>query len=279
MESNIKSNGDLRKSILKMDGTGATFEVLEYEELRGGEDVGSSIALFFMKEAKIKLRQVKIVLQNSSVKLEAGALHFLKGNIEMDSKMGGVLGLGKKLFSSKVTGETVFKPTYKGSGEIYLEPSFGHYTFIKLYNEEVIVDDGLFYACDDTIEVGAFMQKNLSSAMLGNEGLFQTKIKGNGIVVLELPVPESEIIKYTLNNETLKVDGNFAILRTGNIDFTVEKSSKSIIGSATSGEGFLNVFRGTGEVWLAPTSSIYNNLKIRGLSGMTNPGGTSNTKA
>lgn len=265
-------------SILKMDGENVSFEVLEYDYLKGSRDIGSAVGLFYMKEAHIKLKQVRILLNNSSVKLEAGALHFLKGNIEMDSKMGGMLGLGKKLFTSKVTGETVFKPIYRGSGEIYLEPSFGHYDIIKLNNEEIIVDDGLFYACEDSIEIGAAMQKNLSSAMLGNEGLFQTRIKGRGIVVLELPVPEDEIMKYTLNNETLKVDGNFAILRKGNIEFTVEKSSKSLIGSATSGEGFLNVFRGTGEVWLAPTQSIYRNLRMSGLYGMTNPGGSSNTK-
>lgn len=84
-------------------------------------------------------------------------------------------------------------------------------------------------------------------------GLYQTRIEGSGIVVLKVPVPESEIFKCILINDTLKVDGNFAILRTGNIEFSVEKSSKSIIGTAVSGEGMVNVYRGTGEVWLVPT--------------------------
>lgn len=255
-----------------------SFEVLEYPELHGGKDIQSAIMFSFMKDAEIRLRQIKINLNGGAVKLESGALNFLKGNIEMESKMGGILGLGKKLISSKVTGETVFKPRYSGTGEIFLEPTFGHYALVQLENEEIIVDDGLFYACEDGIEVGVAAQKNLSSAIMGNEGIFQTKICGTGIVVLEIPVPETEIMKYTLSNDVLKVDGNFALLRSKGVEFSVEKSAKSIIGSTTSGEGFLNVFRGTGEVWLAPTQYVYNKISLSGIFGMTNPSGKSNTK-
>lgn len=254
----------------------STFQVLEYDELMGGKDIETSIMISFMKEAHIKLRQVRILLEESSVKIEAGALHFLKGNIDMQSKVGGIMGFGKKLISSKVTGETAFKPSYSGTGEMFLEPSFGHFALIELEDEEIIVDDGLFYACEEGIEVGAAMQKNFSSSFFGKEGLFQTKLSGSGIAVLEIPVPENEIFKCRLVNDVLKVDGNFAILRSGTLDFTVEKSSKSIIGTTTGGEGLLNVFRGSGEVWLIPTAAIYNKLKGRGLSSMMNPGGNIN---
>lgn len=261
-----------------MTGRNCSFEVLEYQELHGGKDIQSAFMFSFMKDAKIRLRQVKINLNGGSIKLESGALNFLKGNIEIQSNMGGILGLGKKLLSSKITGETALKPNYTGNGEIFLEPSFGHFALIQLENEETIVDDGLFYACENSVEVGVAAQKNLSSAIMGNEGIFQTKLYGTGIVVLEIPVPETEIVKYTLNNDVLKVDGNFALLRSKNVTFSVEKSSKSIIGSATSGEGFLNVFRGTGEVWLAPTQYVYNKISLSGILGMTNPGGKSNTE-
>ena len=192
----------------------------------------------------------------------------MKGNIKISSKTGGVLGFGKKLISSKLTGETVFKPTYSGTGEIFLEPSFGNFALIELEDDEIIVDDGLFFACESSVEVGVTIQRNLSAALLGDETLCQTKISGSGIVALEIPVPESEIFKCILIDDTLKVDGNFAILRTGNIEFTVEKSSKSIVGSVTSGEGLVNVYRGSGEVWLVPTKSVYSDLKIKGLNEM-----------
>ena len=36
------------------------------------------------------------------------------------------------------------------------------------------------------------------------------------------------------------------------LDFTVERSGKTLVGSAASGEGLVNVYRGTGRVLLAP---------------------------
>ena len=61
-----------------------------------------------------------------------------------------------------------------------------------------------------------------------------------------------ELIEITLQNDVLKVDGNFAIAWSGSLDFTVERSGKTLIGSAASGEGLVNVYRGTGRVILAP---------------------------
>lgn len=277
MKSNLNSNKDLITVIDKVENERLSIEILQYDDLTGGNSATDSMMLYFMKKSNVKLRQVKMTMKNTAVRLEAGALYMLKGNIEMDNKMGGLIGLGKKFLKSSVTGETTFKPTYKGSGELYLEPSYGHYVIIELENEEVIVDDGVFYACEDTVDVGVFMQKNLSSAVLGNEGLFQVKLSGSGFVVLEVPVPKEEILEVELNNETLKVDGNFAILRTEGVIFTVETSSKSLIGSATSGEGLLNVFKGRGKVWLVPTEIAYRRLGY-GVSSMSNPGGSSNTK-
>ena len=253
------------------------FQVLEFDCLEGAKDVGTALGLQIMNDSGIKLRQVRIILEDSSVKLESGALSYMKGEIEVKTKTGGVVGLGKKFLNSKLTGETMFKPTYEGTGEIFLEPSFGHFALIELEDEEIIVDDGLFYACEEDVEVGAAMQKSVSSMLFGNEGIYQTSISGSGIVVLEIPVPESEIFKCKLFNDTLKVDGNFAVLRTSNVKFTVEKSS-SLIGSVTNGEGLLNVYSGTGEVWLLPTMSIYQDLRLEGLNALSNPEGSRNTE-
>ena len=266
MRSSLNFTNKLNK-LAEMEND-SIFQILEYENLEGATDVETALGLNIIKKSGIKLKQIRIVLEDSSVILEPGVLSYMKGNIKISSKSGGVLGLGKKLISSKLTGETVFKPTYSGNGEIFLEPSFGNFAVIELEDDEIIVDDGLFFACESSVEVGVSMQKNISAAILGDESFCQTKISGSGIVALEIPVPESEIFKCVLIDDTLKVDGNFAILRTGNIEFTVEKSSKSIIGSVTSGEGLVNVYRGSGEVWLIPTKSVYSDLKLKGLSQM-----------
>lgn len=263
MRTSLNIENKLTK-IAEMSGD-SLFQILEFDELVGGCDLDTAIKLKFMQDSKIRLRQVRIILHDSVVRIEAGALSYLKGDIDISSKLGGVVGLGKKIFTNKVTGETTFKPIYEGTGEIFLEPTFDHYALVELEDDEIIVDDGLYYASEKTVEVGVHMQKSLSSMFFGNEGMFQTKISGNGIAVLKLPIPETEIFKCKLNDDTLKVDGSFAILRTGDVEFTVEKSSKALTGTATSGEGLLSVYRGTGEVWLAPTKDIYNKIEMSNI--------------
>ena len=260
MRSSLKFTNKLNM-LSEMTGE-SRFQILEYENLDGASDAETAFGLNIIRQSGIKLKQVRIILEDSSVKLEPNSLSYMKGDIDIKSKSGGLIGFGKKIITSKLTGETAFKPTYSGNGEIFLEPSFGHFALIELEDDEIIVSDNMFYACEEGVEVSAAMQKNISASFLGNEGLYQTRLEGNGIVVLKVPVPESEIFKCILINDTLKVDGNFAILRTGNIEFSVEKSSKSIVGTMVSGEGLVNVYRGTGEVWLTPTKNVYKDLKI-----------------
>ena len=54
------------------------------------------------------------------------------------------------------------------------------------------------------------------------------------------------------DNDVLRIDGNMAVAWSNSLNFSVEKSTKSLLGSAVSGEGFVNVYRGTGKVLMAP---------------------------
>lgn len=261
MRSSLKFTNKL-SMLSQMEGE-SKFQILEYENLDGATDVQTAFGINVIRQSGVKLKQIRIIINESSVKLEPGTLSYMKGDINIRSKSGGLIGFGKKIISSKLTGDTAFKPVYSGSGEIFLEPSFGHFALIELEDDEIIVSDDMFYACEESIEVNAAMQKTVSAALLGNEGLYQTRLEGSGVVALKVPVPESEIFKCILINDTLRVDGNFAILRTGNIEFSMEKSSKSLIGTAVSGEGIVSVYRGTGEVWLAPTKNVYKDLRLK----------------
>ena len=236
-------------------------EVLEYQKLGGNDNFSVAEKLFFAQKSNIKLRQVRITLKNSSLTAESGALQFMKGNISLKS-LGGTSAKGflKGLASSVLTNESMIKPQYQGSGIIYLEPSFKHFMIVELNNEEIIADKGLFYCCESTVSISVQAMKNISSAIAGGEGLFQTKVSGSGYCVFEIPVPEDELVEFELQNEMVQVDGNFTLFRLGNIDFTVEKSTKSIFGSVASGEGLLQTFRGTGKVFIAPTLPVYEKL-------------------
>lgn len=262
------------KIIESVSDGGSTFEVLEFDNLDGASDPAMAMALYFAKQSGLRSRIVRVKLNNSSVKTEAGALYYSKGNLVSDAKMGGVGGFFKKGISGALTSESLVKPSYKGTGEIYLEPSFKHYYIMELKNETIIIDKGVFYCCSDSLELKAVSQKNVSSAILGGDGIFQLRVSGTGVLILELSVPKNEIVEYELNgSEELKVDGDFSFARTASVNFSVTKSQKSLFKSAMSGEGFLNTYSGKGKVWLAPTSSIYREFGygfMPGNSGMDN---------
>ncbi|HIK04540.1 MAG TPA: AIM24 family protein [Trichormus sp. M33_DOE_039] len=190
------------------------------------------------------LRLVKVTLQNETVRTESGAMYYMRGNITMQSKAPSAGGFLKSL----ATGENIFRPTYTGTGELYLEPSLSGYHLLELDGEEWILDSGAYWASDGNIEVGIERNK-LVSGLLGGEGLFQTKVKGRGKVVM---VAQGPVEIVNLRNERLVVDGNFAIARTNNLNYRVEKATKSLLGSMTSGEFLVNTFEGTGTVLLAP---------------------------
>lgn len=250
-----------------IDNRGTKFQVVGVKKLNGAYNGKLAESIFFAEQAGLKAKMVRIILNETGVRTQAGALYYQIGNISCEAKLGGVTGMVRQAFSGSVTNESMVKPLYKGNGEIWLEPSFKHYIFMSLENEEIIVDKGMFFCCSEGVSVRAVSQKNISSAVLGGEGLFQIGLKGTGVVVLESTVPQSEIVKYHITkNRVLKVDGNFAIARTEGVNFTVTKSDKSLLGTVVNGEGLLNTFSGEGYVWLAPTAPLYKNMNLLGVS-------------
>lgn len=209
---------------------------------------------FFSAEMNVRRRQVLVKLENSGCLLQAGAMQWILGNINMETgvTMGNFLG---KAIGAKVTGETMAKPEYKGSGYLMLEPTYKHIILVDVAQwGHIVLEDGLFLAADNTLQHKVVSRKSLSSAVLGGEGLFNLSLSGQGIAVLESPVPQQELIMFNLQDDEVRIDGNMAIAWSGSLDFTVEKSTKSLIGSAVSGEGFVNVYRGTGSILMAPTA-------------------------
>lgn len=243
-------------------------EIIEIPQLKGSQSLENAMQLFLAQQSGLTLKQIRIELNGGSVKTEAGALYFSKGDINCDAQIGGVGGVIGKMFKSTLNKEAVIKPIYSGYGELYLEPTFGHFIMLELEEDSIIVDRGMFYCCSANMKIEPVIQSNISSALFGGEGIFQTEIKGTGIVVLEIPVHKDEILMYELQGERVQVDGNFAILRSKNINFSVQKSSKNLMSSVMNGEGLLQTFEGTGMVWLAPTASVYKTLSSSGYIGV-----------
>lgn len=246
--SNFTDNDDIR--VLSSLGP---FTVIEY--LRDLSVMpGNAETAFFCNAMNVRKRQVICDISKANVTVQAGAMQWMVGNVHATTGLKGVGDLFGKAVRGKVTGESAIKPEYTGDGIMVLEPTYKHLLLLDLadWNGSVVLDDGLFLACDSKLKHKAVMRSNLSSAVAGNEGLFNLGIVGNGVVCLESQCPKEELVEIHLQDDVLKVDGNMAIAWSGSLDFTVERSGKSLIGSAASGEGLVNVYRGTGKVLLAP---------------------------
>ena len=216
----------------------------------------TAITSYFASVTKCRKKQLVVELDQTidGVVMQAGAMQWVAGNVNATSGIKGAKDLISKLFKSKVTGETAVKPEYKGQGMVVSEPTYKHLILMDLadWGGSVVLDDGLFLACDSSIKQTIAARKNLSSAVAGGEGLFNLALNGNGVFCIESPCPKGELIEINLDNDCVKIDGNLAIAWSNSLQFTTEASSRSIAGSIASGEGLVNVYRGTGKILVAP---------------------------
>ncbi len=246
--SNFTGNDDVR--VLDSMGPFTTIEYIRDLSVTPQ----SAMMAYFCNEMNIRKRQVICDLSKANVTVQAGAMQWMAGNVQATTGLKGVGDFLGKAVRGKVTGESAIKPEYTGDGILVLEPTYKYLILIDVadWGGSVVLDDGLFFACDSKLQHRAVMRSNLSSAVAGNEGLFNLSLQGDGVVCLESFVPKEELVEITLQNDVLKIDGNMAIAWSGSLSFTVERSGKTLIGSAASGEGLVNVYRGTGKVLMAP---------------------------
>ena len=239
------------------------FHVLEYVQDASVSPM-NAMNEYFMSRMGVRRRQVVIDIdKDHSAIIQAGAMQWMGGNVQATSGVKGIGDLLGKAIKGAVTKETTVKPEYVGEGCLVLEPTYKYIILADIGKwgpAGMTIEDGMFLACDANVNSKVVARKNLSSAVLGGEGLFNLSLQGNGIAALESNVPEDELIEVILENDELKIDGNLAVCWSSNLEFTVERSTKTLVGSAVSGEGLVNVYRGTGRVLMcpvAPTTSLF----------------------
>lgn len=262
------------KEIQSVQGNGTSWQILAFPQiknLQAGDRFDSSRIIAAgqdLEEAMIKAispagfvsvypvfpkHSVRIVLNNSSVLCEPGAMHFTKGNMEMTldtpKGSGGIGGFFKSAVTSLASGESLVKPRFTGTGEVFLEPTRKFLFLIAIENTTFICDQGLWMGCDGAMEVDGHIN-SFSAALNSGEGMVMPRVRGTGVVLIESPIPFEKILVINLENETLSVDGAFVMAFWGDLTFTTEKAAKGLLASAASGEGLVNTYKGTGTLWL-----------------------------
>ncbi len=191
---------------------------------------------------------VDITLDNESVRAEAGALSYLKGDIRVHSKL---LPSIPSAIKSFIAMQAIYRPTYTGSGVVTLLSSVGGFHIMHLDDEAWILERGIYWASEGGVDVN-FHRVDFWTAYRAREPLIylQTKVRGSGQVAVRTRGP---IELLTLGEgEKVAVDGRNVIGWSSDVRFRIRRPTDNFFGKFTSGQGRLRVFFGPGQVLLNP---------------------------
>ena len=188
---------------------------------------------------------VKVTLNDETVRAESGALCYHFGEIEVDAR---VPSLGKA-FKSFLAEQSVVRPTYTGTGVLYLESSVGGFQIFDMDGNTWILEPGAYWASEADVELDLFRERVMTSLLTG-EGfiLLRTKVSGSGRIVLKTDGP-IEVIE--LKDQRLATDGDYVLARTDGISYRPKRSARSLVGSFLTGERRLRIYEGTGRILLS----------------------------
>lgn len=188
---------------------------------------------------------VKVTLNDETVRAESGALCYFYGDIEVDAR---VPSLGR-VVRNVLAEQSVVRPSYTGTGTLYLESSVGGFEVFEMDGNTWILEPGVYWASEEDVTLKFFREQVMTSLLTG-EGfiMLRTKVSGKGKIVLKTNGPV-EVIE--LKDQRLATDGNYVLARTEGISYRIKRSTRSLVGSFLTGERRLRVYEGTGRLLLS----------------------------
>ena len=210
---NFENNDDVK--IVAQTGQ---FKVIQWNrDLSVSPD--SAQTAYFCAEMDVRRRQLVADLDGSiGVTLQAGAMQWTVGSVRATTGVKGVGDLVGKMFKGAVSQDSAIKPEYTGVGKLVCEPTWNHILLLDTsqWGNSVVLNDGLFLACDSTLRHELQRRSNLSSAAAGNEGLFNLRIDGCGTIerieaddnaVWYTVGAAPELMRYIVQKGSVTLDG------------------------------------------------------------------------
>lgn len=177
---------------------------------------------------------------------EAGAMISMSPSIELQAKSSGKGLLGT--LAAAVGGESLFASVYtaKADGELVLAPPTpGDIIRIDLSGQTVFAQSGAYLAGSPGLEMAT--QGSLK-AMASGEGLFLSKISGNGVVFLNSYGAVYE--KAVKPGENYIVDCGHIVAFEAGVTYKIKAAAKGLFSTMASGEGLVGEYSGTGKIWI-----------------------------
>lgn len=208
------------------------------------------------------MRQVRLRIENETVRASRGALSNMVGDITMTPRLPGAGDMFRSIF----TQEARIRPFYTGTGSIMLQPSLGGYHVIDVVaGERWILEPGVYWASEGSVSLGLHREPMWASLWSGDGFLsWKTTLQGHGRVAINAPGPVKTV---AVDAGDLRVQGRLVLGRTDGLRFR-SRAAARFPRNLISGQRRLRSFEGAGRALVCWTP-YWNEHLYRRMTGET----------
>lgn len=181
---------------------------------------------------------------------EAGSMASMDSQVTIKTELAG--GLLSALAKKFLGGESLFINVFSNETKQYVnlvltQSVVGDIAEIELHDKDMYFQPGAYIASTPGVKIGVRWAGWAS--LIAGEGLFKLRLSGKGRVFFGA---YGGISKKAINGQLIVDTGHLVAYEPG-IDMKIQLSN-GLIGSLTSGEGFVNRLSGKGNIYLQSRS-------------------------
>ena len=209
----------------------------------------------FSMDSQMQFPLVELSLnQGETVYIQRGSMVYHTPNVSLNTKLNASgSGLGrfvKAVGRSMVSGESTFITqaiAESDNGHLALAPDTpGQVIALELGEKQYRLNDGAFLALDGTAFY-TMERQSIGKALFGGQGgLFVMTTQGQGTLLANA---FGSIKKIELQNQEITIDNAHVVAWSQSLDYDIHLEN-GFWQSIGTGEGVVNTFRGTGEVYV-----------------------------
>ncbi len=209
----------------------------------------------FSMDSQMQFPLVELSLnQGETVYIQRGSMVYHTPNVSLNTKLNASgSGLGrfvKAVGRSMVSGESTFitqAVAESDNGNLALAPDTpGQVIALELGEKQYRLNDGAFLALDGTASY-TMESQSIGKALFGGQGgLFVMTTQGQGTLLANA---FGSIKKIELQNQEITIDNAHVVAWSQSLDYNIHLEN-GFWQSIGTGEGVVNTFRGTGEVYV-----------------------------
>ncbi len=206
-------------------------------------------------DSKMQFPLVEIFLEaGQSAYIQRGSMVFhtpsVTLNTQLNAKGNGLGKLFRAVGRSMTSGESAFITqalSNADGGCLAIAPSMpGQIIALELGSKQYRLNDGAFLALDGSAQY-TMERQSLGRAFFGGQGgLFVMSTQGQGTLLVN---SFGSIQKIELNQQEITIDNAHVVAWSKDLDYQIHLEN-GFLQSIGNGEGIVNTFRGTGEVYV-----------------------------